>query len=106
MPKLIHVAPVGARAPEDLRNAFDEALTLWADTPDPCDPIVEFRGMQIALSTLCVMLWNCTDIMRPGLALEAALEAELASKGVDVDSLAEDETYGEAARWMRPRLKI
>ncbi len=58
----------GGHAPGDVRDAFLEALDAYEawDDGEP-EPTVDLRGRPVSLSTLCGLLWNCSDIM-PGSA--------------------------------------
>ncbi len=60
----------GGHAPGDVRDAFLEAINAYAnwedETPEPC---ITVRGQKLFISTVCGLVWNCTDIM-PGAACQ------------------------------------
>lgn len=91
----------GGHAPGDVRDVFLEATELLrkyrAGTPVPT---VELREREIPLSSLCGLLWNCTDIM-PGYACDE-VGSFMEMNGWEYEKcLGRGATYAQAARAIR-----
>lgn len=58
---------LGGHAPGDIRDAFLYAIAdLRSWQPGMPEPMAELRERQVPITTLCGVLWNCTDTL-PGL---------------------------------------
>jgi hypothetical protein len=87
----------GGHAPSDVREAFltgIEQYVLWGDG-EP-EPIIELREQQVPLSTLCGLLWNCSDTV-PRLDLDSLVG--------DCNTDIKGGTYACVARWMKPEIQ-
>src|SRR5919205_790634 len=84
----------GGHAPGDLRDAFCEAIEamrLW-DGNGP-EPTVELRDRSVAVSEVCGLLWNCSDVM-------SSLDCR--AMGYVVDGFQDSgATYAQGARALR-----
>jgi hypothetical protein len=97
---MTRIVPRGGHFPGHVRDAFldaIEAFTAWKDG-DP-EQAVEmehhYEPHPVSLSTMCGLLWNCTDVL-PGSAFDALADA---LDGFDIDM--RRRTYAVAARSMR-----
>lgn len=88
----------GGHAPGDVRDAFLEAVNCYAqwDDGEP-EPTVEVRGRAVSLSTVCGLLWNCSDIV-PRLTID---ELCFAAPWPECDNCRQGMTYAQAARLLK-----
>jgi hypothetical protein len=85
----------GSHTPGDIRDAFGravDAFVAWRQGTTAAEPEIEVREKQFTIREVCVLLWNCRDIV-PGLLFDDI---------VQIARLAEDapksRTYAACAR--------
>ncbi len=84
----------GGHAPNDVREAFMEAVDAFADWRDGApEPTVEVREQDVPISAVCGLLWNCHD------ALPSLLRSVLEDVGIERCG-----SYASAARYLKPAI--
>jgi hypothetical protein len=89
----------GGHAPGHLRDAFCEAIELYIAWKDGPEPTVEYRDKRVPLSTICGLVWNCTDVL-PSDSCAYLGDINPFAKGPQLGS-----SYGRAARLLKAAIR-